>query len=53
MKKQRPDLPIVVRVRYMSDRDALAGLGADEVVWEEQEAGEEIADRALKRLSIG
>ncbi|MGZ3662691.1 MAG: NAD-binding protein, partial [Bdellovibrionota bacterium] len=47
-----PALPIVVRVRYQSDRDSLVALGADEVVWEEQEAGEELANRALSRLEI-
>jgi CPA2 family monovalent cation:H+ antiporter-2 len=52
VKRNRPDLPIVVRVRYMSDRDSLVNLGADEVVWEEQEAGEELANRALKRMDI-
>jgi len=52
VKRERPDLPIVMRVRYMSDRDSLVALGADEVVWEEQEAGEELARRALKRLEI-
>ncbi len=53
VKKKRPDLPIVLRVRYMSDRDSLVALGADDVVWEEQEAGEELAERALRKLEIG
>lgn len=52
VKKLRPELPIVLRVRYKSDRDSLLDLGADEVVWEEQEAGIELAERALKRLEI-
>ena len=52
VKHERPELPIVLRVRYMSDRDTLVALGADEVVWEEQEAGEEIAARALRLLEI-
>jgi monovalent cation:H+ antiporter-2, CPA2 family len=52
VKRERPDLPIVLRVRYMSDRDSLVALGANEVVWEEQEAGEEVAKRALRMLEI-
>lgn len=50
VKKERPDLPIVLRVRYQTDRDSLVALGADEVIWEEQEAGEAVAKRALKML---
>ncbi len=50
VKRERPSLPIVLRVRYQSDRDSLVALGADEVVWEEQEAGEAVAKRALKVL---
>jgi CPA2 family monovalent cation:H+ antiporter-2 len=50
VKRERPDLPIVLRVRYKTDRDSLVSLGADEVIWEEQEAGEAVAKRALKVL---
>ncbi|HEY8280573.1 MAG TPA: cation:proton antiporter [Bdellovibrionota bacterium] len=53
VKNIRSDLPLVMRVRYMKDRDDLVSLGADEVVWEEQEAGEELANRALQKLEIG
>lgn len=52
VKKARPDLPLIMRVRFRSDRDSLLELGADEVVWEEQEAGDEIASRALKKMNI-
>lgn len=52
VKSVRPDLPIVMRVKYMSDRDKLLSLGADDIVWEEQEAGEELARRALLRMNI-
>jgi CPA2 family monovalent cation:H+ antiporter-2 len=52
VKKQMPDLPVVMRVKYMSDRDKLASLGADEIVWEEFESGQELAERALSRLNI-
>lgn len=52
VKSIRPDLPIVLRVKYMSDRDKLLSLGADEIVWEEQEAGNELARLSLTRLNI-
>lgn len=52
VKKERPDLPVVMRVKYMSDRDKLISLGADDIVWEEYEAGQELAKRALVRLNI-
>lgn len=52
VKKEMPDLPVVMRVKYMSDRDKLASLGADEIVWEEFESGQELAERALSRLNI-
>ena len=52
VKKIRPGLPVVMRVKYMSDRDQLMQLGADDVVWEEYEAGVELSKRALERLNI-
>lgn len=52
VKKEMPELPVVMRVKYMSDRDKLASLGADEIVWEEFESGQKLAERALSRLSI-
>ncbi len=50
VKKECPDLPVVMRVKYMSDRDKLLALGADDVVWEEYEAGQELARKALERI---
>lgn len=52
IKKHCPHLPVVMRTRYMSDRDKLLALGADDVVWEEFEAGQELARRSLDRLNI-
>lgn len=52
VKKEMPDLPVVMRVKYMSDRDKLASLGADEIVWEEFESGQELVARSLSRLNI-
>jgi CPA2 family monovalent cation:H+ antiporter-2 len=51
-KQHFPDLRVVMRVRYMNDRDKLLNLGADDIVWEEFEAGQELARRALDRLNI-
>lgn len=52
VKQAKPSLPIVMRVKYMSDRDKLLSLGADDIVWEEYEAGQELARRAIDRLNI-
>jgi CPA2 family monovalent cation:H+ antiporter-2 len=52
VKMHCPNLPVVMRVRYMNDRDKLLNLGADDIVWEEFEAGQELARRALDRLNI-
>ena len=52
VKKLRPELPIVMRVKYMSDRDRLLALGADDIVWEEFESGQELARRALDRMAV-
>jgi CPA2 family monovalent cation:H+ antiporter-2 len=51
VKRIRPELPVVMRVKYMSDRDRLLALGADDIVWEEFESGQELARRALDRLN--
>ena len=52
VKSMRPNLPIILRVKYMTDRDRLLSLGADDVVWEEYEAGRELIRRAEERLNI-
>lgn len=52
VKSLRPDLPIILRVKYMSDRDELLALGADDIVWEEFESGQELTRRVLSRLKI-
>jgi len=52
VKSVRPDLPVIMRVKYMSDRDKLLALGADDIVWEEYEAGQEMARRVMGRLSL-
>lgn len=45
-----PEIPILVRVKYNSDREKLISLGATDVVWEEFESGQELARRILSRL---
>ncbi|NUM88415.1 MAG: cation:proton antiporter [Bdellovibrionales bacterium] len=52
VKQVRPDITVIMRVKYMSDRDKLLGLGADDIVWEEYEAGRELVSRARERLGI-
>jgi monovalent cation:H+ antiporter-2, CPA2 family len=52
VKKHLPNLPVLMRVKYMSDRDKLKTLGADELVWEEFEAGKELTRMALDRLNL-
>lgn len=53
VKRLHPELTILARVHFQSDRDRLLELGADHVVWEEQEAGEALSQQAFKRLGIG
>lgn len=52
VKRQLPELPVIMRVKYMSDRDRLKALGADEIVWEESEAGKELTRLATDRLGV-
>lgn len=47
-----PDVPILARTRYLSDRDDLVALGADHVVCEEVEGGTEMTARVLKSLGL-
>lgn len=47
-----PDVLILARTRYLSDRDDLEALGADHVVCEEVEGGTEMTARVLKSLGL-
>ncbi|MBP7125845.1 cation:proton antiporter [Myxococcota bacterium] len=51
-RKCAPDLPILVRTRYFSERPALLALGATEIVTEEVEAGIEMLVRLLDRIGV-
>jgi CPA2 family monovalent cation:H+ antiporter-2 len=48
-----PRLFIIARSRYVAERETLVELGADLVVYEELEAGLEVASRVLRRFGVG
>jgi len=48
-----PQLFIIARSRYILERETLVRLGADLVVYEELEAGLEVATRVLHRFNVG
>ncbi len=52
MHRAAPDVPILVRTRYDTDRIQLMELGAAEIVAEEVEASVEVLGRLLRRLEI-
>lgn len=47
-----PQTPVIVRTRYLAQRDGLLDLGAGEVIAEEVEAGVEMLARVLRRLGV-
>ena len=48
-----PNVPILVRTRYVAERDDLLALGASHVVCEELEGGTEMSARVLRALGLG
>jgi monovalent cation:H+ antiporter-2, CPA2 family len=50
VKREHPQLPVIFRVKYQSDKDRMLALGADAVVWEEFEAGKRMSQLALERM---
>ena len=48
-----PSVYIIARSRYIAERETLVRLGADLVVYEELEAGLEVATRVLRRFDVG
>lgn len=52
VRRRREDIHILMRVKYESDMKKLQKLGANEIVWEEFEAGQELANRVLQKLQI-
>lgn len=51
-KRVAPDVPIIVRARYLADRDELSKLGARDVVAEEVEGAVEIMTRLLRMVEV-
>ena len=47
-----PNVPILVRTRYVAERDSLLALGADQVVCEELEGGTEMSAWVLRMLGL-
>lgn len=47
-----PTVPILIRARYLAEREYLRKLGATDVIVEEVEAGSEILSRLLRRLDV-
>jgi CPA2 family monovalent cation:H+ antiporter-2 len=52
VRRVAPEVPIIVRARYLRDVGALEAAGATEVVPEEVEAGLEIVARVLRGLHV-
>jgi CPA2 family monovalent cation:H+ antiporter-2 len=52
VRHSNPDVPIIVRTRYVAEMDELRRLGATEVIPEEFETSVEIFARVLRRLRV-
>ncbi len=52
VRERAPQLPIVMRTRYLLDRRQLLQMGVTDVVAEEVESGFEIVGRVLRRLEV-
>lgn len=48
-----PQVFIIARSRYVAEHEPLTRLGADRVIYEELEAGLEVATRVLRRFGVG
>lgn len=51
-KRIAPEVPVLIRTRYLFQKDELLALGATEVVAEEVEAGVEVVTRLMKWLNV-
>ena len=51
-RQRNPQVPIIVRTRYVAEMDELRRLGATEVIPEEYETSVEIFARVLRRLRV-
>lgn len=52
VRRCNPDIPIVMRTKYLFERDRLYQLGARDVVAEEVEGAVEVISRMLRRLDV-
>lgn len=52
VKAAAPNVPIILRTRYLLERERLLNMGAGDVVAEEVESGVEILARVLRRLEL-
>jgi CPA2 family monovalent cation:H+ antiporter-2 len=52
VKRVAPDLPVLMRTRYLLEREGLFAMGARDVVAEEVEGGVEVIARMLRWLEI-
>ncbi|MDD5309255.1 MAG: NAD-binding protein, partial [Deltaproteobacteria bacterium] len=52
LRRFAPNTPVILRSRYLSDRESLIGLGASDVVTMELEAGVEIVARVLRGMGV-
>lgn len=51
-KRLAPEVPVLIRTRYLAQKDELLALGATEVVAEEVEAGVEVVTRLMRWLNV-
>lgn len=52
LRRAAPDVPVLLRARFHSDRERLLAIGTTDVVSEELEAGIEMLARVLRRLEV-
>ena len=51
-REENPDIPILVRTRYLAEREQLLALGATQVICEELESGVEMSANVLQVLGL-
>jgi len=52
LRRVAPHVPVIVRTRYLGERERLLDLGASEVVAEEVESSVEVLARLLRRMDV-
>lgn len=51
-RRLAPDVPVIMRARYLAEREELFRIGASEVIAEEVEGGVEMLSRVLRLLGV-